>query len=193
MSLRFERKLGTLRGERKGFTLIELLVVIAIIGILAAVVLVSLNTARVRGRDARRLSDLQNVSLAMELFSDVNDGQYPDDALTPCAGDAEGTGTPTDTLFGNIATCLSGEGYLADVPSDPLGTRAYVGVVSTGLDSYILGADLEADNQACDADYDGVDFAGGATCDEDGGAGVCDGEETADAIDYCMCQGPDCA
>lgn len=37
----------------KGFTLIELLVVVAIVGILASVVLASLNSSRAKGRDAR--------------------------------------------------------------------------------------------------------------------------------------------
>lgn len=49
----------------RGFTLIELLVVIAIIGLLASIILASLNTAQQKGRDARRVSDLQEIGQAM--------------------------------------------------------------------------------------------------------------------------------
>ncbi|MDB5254807.1 MAG: gspG [Candidatus Nomurabacteria bacterium] len=61
-----------------GFTLIELLVVIAIIGILASVILASLNTARDKGRYAQAISQMEEITKAAEL--DVKDnGNYPPD------------------------------------------------------------------------------------------------------------------
>lgn len=56
--------------NQKGFTLIELLVVISIIGLLASVVLVALNGARQKSRDAKRVSDMNQMAKAMELFFD---------------------------------------------------------------------------------------------------------------------------
>lgn len=64
------------KSNEKGFTLIELLVVIAIIGILASVVLVSLNTARQKARDARRVADMRTVQLALSMFYDSSTS-YP--------------------------------------------------------------------------------------------------------------------
>ena len=53
----------------KGFTLIELLVVIAIIGLLSALAVVSLGGIREKGRDTKRLSDMDAVKSAMELVN----------------------------------------------------------------------------------------------------------------------------
>lgn len=62
--------------KNKGFTLIELLVVIAIIGILASVVLSSLNSARASARDSQRIQNLRNLQIAVELYRTTH-GSYP--------------------------------------------------------------------------------------------------------------------
>ena len=61
---------------QKGFTLIELLVVVAIIGVLASVVLASLNTARSKGSDAAIKENLANVRAQAEIFYDANTSAY---------------------------------------------------------------------------------------------------------------------
>jgi len=62
--------------NQKGFTLIELLVVIAIIGILASIVLVSLNDARNKGYDTEVKSEIAQIKNAMEMCYDNNNGTY---------------------------------------------------------------------------------------------------------------------
>ncbi|HYF97459.1 MAG TPA: prepilin-type N-terminal cleavage/methylation domain-containing protein [Coxiellaceae bacterium] len=88
-----------------GFTLIELLVVIAIIGILASVVLVSLNSARAKSRDAKRVADIKQIQLALELFYNDN-GNYP----------TETSNAPTPT---NGASGFTFNTYLATWPTAP--------------------------------------------------------------------------
>ncbi len=106
----------------KGFTLIELLVVIAIIGILASVVLVSLNSARAKGRDAKRVAELQQIARAIQL-ADTD----PATTFVGCA-----------TAYADIITCTtpSGLGNFSD-PSTP-GTECegVAGTDSTGTCQY---------------------------------------------------------
>ncbi|PIP68971.1 hypothetical protein CO033_00195 [Candidatus Nomurabacteria bacterium CG_4_9_14_0_2_um_filter_32_10] len=56
--------------KKKGFTLIELLVVVAIIGILASIVLISLNNARSKARNAKRNSDIEQIIIVLNLDFD---------------------------------------------------------------------------------------------------------------------------
>ncbi len=108
--------------KNKGFTLIELLVVIAIIGILSSVVLASLNSARLKGRDAKRVSDLSQLKLALELYFDSN-RSYP-------------VGTGTSTLEAALVP-----NFIQTIPMDPLAGREYdyYGITA----SYTLWANLE--------------------------------------------------
>jgi len=101
----------SLLNRNKGFTLIELLVVIAIIGLLATIVLVSLNTARGKARDAKRISTMKQMQLGLELYFDDN-GSYPGTTswVHDCSGNAS---------WGNLFdSALSS--YMTKSPNDPL-------------------------------------------------------------------------
>ncbi len=71
---RLFKKLPTL--NQKAFTLIELLVVIAIIGLLASVVLASLQTAREKANRGVFLQDVKQIKTALELYHQDNN-EYP--------------------------------------------------------------------------------------------------------------------
>jgi prepilin-type N-terminal cleavage/methylation domain-containing protein len=79
--------------QNKGFTLIELLVVVAIIGILSSIVLVSLNTARQKGRDASAKGSMSSVRAAAEFYFDSRNNYGTVTSATITRGD---TGSGND-------------------------------------------------------------------------------------------------
>ncbi|OHB50722.1 MAG: hypothetical protein A2Y10_18675 [Planctomycetes bacterium GWF2_41_51] len=67
-----------MRKINKGFTLVELLVVISIIALLLAVMMPALSKAREQGRTVVCASNLKNYGLAINMYSNSNDGSSCD-------------------------------------------------------------------------------------------------------------------
>ena len=138
---------------RRGFTLIELLVVIAIIGILASVVLVNLNTARARARNAQRIGTVNQVKLGLQLFYDDHD-TYPATA-------AIFTANPAGLLPG------AGTTYLPQTPANVGGVVPSFFYNQVSATNYCFGVMLETggtvpgDDTGCDP------VAAGSTIDSD--------------------------
>jgi prepilin-type N-terminal cleavage/methylation domain-containing protein len=84
--------------RNKGFTLIELLVVIAIIGVLASVVLASLNSARNKGSDAAIKSGLANMRSEAEIYYDTNSG-YTAGVLAAAVGPTAAVCSTASSVF----------------------------------------------------------------------------------------------
>jgi len=116
---------------RRGFTLIELLVVIAIIGILSAVVLASLNTARNKGADAAIKSNIDNARAAAELFYDNNGNSYTSVCTDPTGIKNMWDGAKNAYGSGSVTFCNT-NGTAWAMSSNLKATTSYYCVDSTG-------------------------------------------------------------
>ncbi len=103
--------------DNQSFTLIELLIVVAIIGILAALIIVSLNTILPRTRDAQRKAALNEIQKALAEFY-INHGYYPGEQSFP---------PPTGGWWESVSYTVDGAEvyndllkYMSSVPEDPL-------------------------------------------------------------------------
>lgn len=128
--------------NKKGFTLIELLVVIAIIGLLSTLAVVALGSARIKARDAKRLSDLKQLQTALELYY-TDQNQYPAAPSSGSIGDATHV-CLNASGFGSTG-CASA--YMGLVPKDPSSTNAvpvyYTYTAAAPTSTYSVAATLE--------------------------------------------------
>ena len=114
------------RNKTRGFTLIELLVVIAIIGLLSSIVLASLNEARKKGRDARRISDIRQINKALQMYYDDNGylkspAEYGENSFS--SWDLSNSDDDSDGIY--FLDYLVDEGYMSSVPVDPINDSTY--------------------------------------------------------------------
>ena len=166
--------------SRQGFTLIELLVVIAIIGLLSTLAVVSLNGARQKARDARRMADVKSLQSAVELYIGDNE--------TPIAD--PGTWA---LLSSGLLTYLPG-----GAPVDP-GSNEYAYCVDANTDKYLVAAELESvDALASEIDgatnylvgecvySKGSTPAGAVNCDDAGAGNINGAAGSAEGSVFCM-------
>lgn len=108
---------------QRGFTLIELLVVIAIIGLLGSVVLASLATARAKGYDARRKSDLNQIRTALHLYYNTHNNYVEVGSGCGWSGNGNGWFNYSGGSYPrSIGQCLVDAGALGTEIKDPTGS-----------------------------------------------------------------------
>ena len=65
-----------IKDKKSAFTLVELLVIIIVIGVLSTFVVIAIGSSQVKARDSRRVSDLRQIQIGLEMFF-AEEGHYP--------------------------------------------------------------------------------------------------------------------
>ncbi len=113
--------------QNQGFTLIELLVVVAIIALLSSIVVASLNVAREKARDARRMADMHELNNAIQMYI-ADKGYAPD---LGCGFEpVEQCKTSEIVDWDGLQNALVPK-YIAKLPTDPCGIACYGGTADS--------------------------------------------------------------
>lgn len=99
--------------NNKGFTLVELLVVIAIIGVLSAVAVVNLNSAREKGIDASRKGNMSALPAAAEVYYDDNSLGHDGFCADPAIDGVEASIAANSGTFDCQDSTAAGDGWVA--------------------------------------------------------------------------------
>ena len=127
--------------KNKGFTLIELLVTTTVILLLTSIAIVSYASASKRSRDNKRISDLETIRSALEIYrSDI--GLYP----------------------ASLNDLTEDSTYINEIPTDPKPNNYIYFYSSSDPFSYTLCAYIESDDLNALNDGCGSNLCGDATC-----------------------------
>jgi prepilin-type N-terminal cleavage/methylation domain-containing protein len=126
-----------------GFTLIEMLVVIAIIAILSGIIITNLSGAKGKARDSKRVSDLGNIQMALELYFD-RCNSYPISPLNSTGSGCTKFNTNTNAMY-------TFSDFMSPIPTAPNANEVYnykpePNTSANYLRSYMLQTTLESPN-----------------------------------------------
>lgn len=107
MTLKVDDIMRLIKKRNKAFSMIELLIVIAIITFLSGIIFVYANDARIKARDAKRLSDLRTLQTAIEITKKNSDNDV----------------APMPQSWSEFKTILAQE--ISKIPSDPQNSNEY--------------------------------------------------------------------
>jgi general secretion pathway protein G len=114
--------------NQKGFTIVELLVVIATTAVLAATIASSISQYMMKARDSKRISDLNNIRKALDLYF-ADNGYFPPSS---CGYDCNGYSYSTNGTWTTLENYL--KPYISKLPVDPKNNAA--GPWNLTLDNY---------------------------------------------------------
>jgi len=135
-----------------GFTLIELLVVISIIGLLTSIVLVSIRGTRGKARDARRITDMQQIFTAQEIVK----GEDEEYACIKNDTDGRAAGWNNDCNTNiNVIQSKIGKKYLTPFPKDPQDSQRKYQAIDNKDErkKFCVYATIETARTGCDPRY----------------------------------------